>query len=158
MDLDSNIEQVILFIIYFLSKPCFNNNLYRNLVWHLLCVIISCSDKIIIISVAVTTYFVYLSFKKYSSIIKFHVLSDNNFICEFIISIARLIALDWSLDQYQYLLFSCIWLNNEHPLSFFDVIWVEVNLSSVVHQVTTGTLYQWKFTKVYLILYPDLRH
>ena len=45
----------------------FNTNLSRNLIWHLLCLIISFVDELVIISIADTTYFIYLSFNKYSS-------------------------------------------------------------------------------------------
>ena len=46
----------------------------------------------------------------------------NKLICDFIASLARQTATTWVLDKSEYFVFSCIGLNNEHPLSFVDVI------------------------------------
>ena len=53
--------------------------------------------------------------------IECHIVLDNNYICDFITSFARLTTLDWVLDKSEYLIFSCIRLNNEHPLSSVDL-------------------------------------
>ena len=50
-----------------------------------------------------------------------HISLDNNLICDFITSLALLPALERVLDQPEYLIFSCIGINNEHPSSFVDV-------------------------------------
>ena len=46
----------------------------------------------------------------------------NTFICDFVTAILRLTALGRVLDKTGYCIFSCIGLNNEHPLSLVDVI------------------------------------
>ena len=130
MDGNYNIEQVTAFIINYLSTSCFNTNLSRNLIWHLLWLIISCVEKVVIIIIADTTYFIYVSFKKYSSMTECYVLWANNLIFDFITSISILTAVGWVLVKSEYLIFSCIGLNNEHPLSFVDVIEYEVEVET----------------------------
>ena len=84
-------------------------------------------DKVIIATIADKTSFMSLSFQKYPSIKEFHVLLDNNLIYDFIKYLAHLTYPDQLLDKSEYLIFSCIGLNNEHPLSFFDVTEGEFN-------------------------------
>ena len=50
--------------------------------------------------------------------------------CDFITSLTRLTPHEWVFDKYEYLIFSCIRLNNEHPLSFDDVTKGEVNVET----------------------------
>ena len=78
-------------------------------------------DELISISISDTTYFMSLSFNKYSSMIEFHVLLANNLICDFNTSLARLTALDWVFDKSEYLILSWIGLNNEKHLLFVGV-------------------------------------
>ena len=94
------------------------------------CLIISCVDKIVIISISDINVLIYLSFNKYSSMIECHVLWGNNLICDLITSLGCLTALDWVLDQSEYLIFLCIGLNNEHSSSFVDVTEGEVNVET----------------------------
>ena len=54
----------------------------------------------------------------------------NDLVCDFITSLSHLAALDWVLDKSEYLIFSCIGLNNEHPLSFVDVTEGEVSVET----------------------------
>ena len=54
----------------------------------------------------------------------------NNLICDFIHSLAFLTALDGVFDKSEYLIFSCIGLNNEQPLSCFDATEGEVNFET----------------------------
>ena len=63
----------------------------------------------------------YLSLNKYSSMIEFHILLDNNLICNLITSLACLSSTDLVLDKSEYFIFARIGLNNEHPYSFVDV-------------------------------------
>ena len=58
----------------------------------------------------------------------FHVLLANNLICDFITPLACTTALYWVLDKYEYLISSCIGVNNEQLQSFVDVTEGEVNV------------------------------
>ena len=51
----------------------------------------------------------------------------NNLIYGFITSLSRLTYLDLVVDKSEYLIFSCIRLNNEQPSKFFDVTEGKVN-------------------------------
>ena len=59
-----------------------------------------------------------------------HVLLDKNLIRDFITSLACITALDLVSDKSEYLIFLCIGINNEHPLSFSDVTEGKVNVES----------------------------
>ena len=61
---------------------------------------------------------------------EYHVFKANDFIYYFITSLARPTVLDLVLDKSEYWIFSCIGLNNEHPLSFTDVTEGEVNVET----------------------------
>ena len=102
----------------------------RNLIWHLFCLIVFYVDKVVIISIADTTFFIALSFNKYSSMTEWYVWGDDSFICDFIKSLSRLTALGWVLYKSEYLIFLCFGLNNGHPSSFIDVIEGEVNVET----------------------------
>ena len=62
--------------------------------------------------------------------IEYHVLLANKFICVFIISLARLTALDRVLEKSEYLILSCIRLNNEQTSLFVDVTEGEFNIET----------------------------
>ena len=62
--------------------------------WQLFCLIISCVDKVIIISIYDTNYFISLYFNKYPGIIEYHVVFANNLICELITALVHMKALD----------------------------------------------------------------
>ena len=59
-----------------------------------------------------------------------NVLLDNNLICDFITALALLTDLDQVWYKSEYLIFSCIGLKNEHPLSFVDITAGEVNFET----------------------------
>ena len=71
-----------------------------------------------------------LSFKKYSSMTKWNFLLSYIFICDFINSLERLTALDWVLDQSEYVIFLCMGLNNEQPSPLCDVTEGEVKIET----------------------------
>ena len=54
----------------------------------------------------------------------------NDFICDFIKSLERIIDPDWVLYKSEYLIFLCFGLNNEHPLSFVYVTEGGVNVKT----------------------------
>ena len=61
---------------------------------------------------------------------EFHVLSDNNLICDFITSLELPAALDWVLDKSEYFILLCIGINIEHPSSFVYKTEGEVNVET----------------------------
>ena len=63
MDGEFNIEQVITFIINFLSASFFSTNLSKNFIWNLFCFIIAYAYRVVIISISDPAYFIYFSLR-----------------------------------------------------------------------------------------------